>query len=360
LNLFKRNNKNEKVDSDFISIINSSDNRSLILKEKIEKWFEKVPDKEKKRLKKDIQSEDNHIHWSGFFELYLHELFIQAGYEIICHKKNEDSKRMPDFYLKNKKHEFYVEAITRSDSSSIKKRSKRQNTVVEFFNSLEITKDIIVKIIAIPYRKPETILRELENEIKDHIFSLLTKPIDFKEKYDLNGWEIEFTIASDYKEKKRNCHLIGPIEKWTVYDYISSAVENKHPTNYKIKNDPFIIAINIHPMNTKPIDKEQICDAIYGLNIQSQFNTTWDGAFIVYDETNKKHMFDNEDISGLLVIDNLDFFTIDYKRATLYINPGAKNPVSSYLLPIDSVYYDTEKKDLVFNEGKGNKELFGL
>lgn len=348
--------------SNYCNLKNTSDNESLRLKKIFENWFEKVQDTEKNRLKKDFQSEDNHTHWSGFFELYLHELFTQSGYTIECHKISDKTKRTPDFYLENEDYAFYVEAITRSDSYSDKNNSVRQNITIQFFESLEISKDVIIGIKRIPFRKPEIISIELDEKIKPFLESILDKSNDYKERYNSNGWELDFSIASDNKERGK-CHPISMISEWNVYDYISSAVEKKHPSNYKLQNKPFIIAINIHPVNSEPINYDMVSDAVFGnvINVpESELIIYTESIFAAYDKNSDEFVSDNEEISGLLIIDNLDTLSIADKKATLYINPRSNNPIRTDILPIDTLYYDEEKNKIVEIKGKRSKELFDI
>lgn len=141
---YKEEETNEKIRSEFRELNCSIDKEDQKLREKFENWFAKIPNNEKLRLRCDIQSEDNHKHWSGLFELYLHELFIQSQFKVECHKGSSKTERKPDFFISKDESEIYVEAITKSDSESDKRISNRYNVTSEFFSSLQIPKDIII------------------------------------------------------------------------------------------------------------------------------------------------------------------------------------------------------------------------
>ncbi|MGC9778105.1 MAG: hypothetical protein HZR80_02565 [Candidatus Heimdallarchaeota archaeon] len=352
--------KRQESESDFSTLNNSSGEENQKVKAMLEDWFKKIPESEKKRLRKDFRSDDNHTHWSGFFELFLHELFSLSDYQVEVHTSSDKTKRKPDLFMKKDNVHFYVEAITRSDSDSEKRICHRLNTVETFFKSLKLSRDILVRIKAIPYRNPDIILEELNNEIKPYLTSIIDKPIEFLGKYNINNWDLEFRIAS-IKKDKCGCSIIGMVDEWDVYDYISAAVEMKHPSNYKLLAKPFIIAINIHPVNNKPINRDLIFDSIFGKITylhESKHALYTEGIFVAYDKKDKEFKYDNKDIIGLLVIDNLDAWSLADKKATLYLNPVANNPISNDILPIDTVYYDEEKGEYVTI--KGNDELFNL
>lgn len=206
-------------------------------------------------------------------------------------------------------------------------------------------------------------MEELQNDVAQFIKSILEYECGYRTKYKENGWELDFTIASERKEIKHRCTLISMMQEWSTYDYIASAVESKHPNNYKLQNKPFIIAINIHPVNSVPQDNDMIVRTVFGKSIDvAEFKTTYysDGIFCTYKKDAKTFVKDNEEISGLLIIVNLDSKSITNKKATLYINPWSINPIPYDILPIDTVYYSEDKKGFHTVKGKSTRELFEL
>ena len=54
-------------------------------------------------------SDDNRKFAAGFWELYLHELFLRLGYEVTC-AAPVGGRRNIDFLLRQGSSSFYVEA----------------------------------------------------------------------------------------------------------------------------------------------------------------------------------------------------------------------------------------------------------
>ena len=86
----------------------------------LENWFKKYPEKHKKEFLSRFQTKNDKFFLSAFFELYLHQLFICFDYEVEIHPKMENGKNI-DFLIKKNKEEVYIEATVSTGETEIKK-----------------------------------------------------------------------------------------------------------------------------------------------------------------------------------------------------------------------------------------------
>lgn len=76
----------------------------------LEEWFAHYPVEEADKLRKAFRSDLPGHHWSAWWELYLHELFLRLDYEISLHPELPDSNKTPDFELQRDGSRLLVEA----------------------------------------------------------------------------------------------------------------------------------------------------------------------------------------------------------------------------------------------------------
>ena len=67
-----------------------------IIRELLNQWFSNYPKEHQKELKSSFK---NHFD-DSFYELFLHQLFIEVGYNIEIHPKLNNSHKRPDFLIK--------------------------------------------------------------------------------------------------------------------------------------------------------------------------------------------------------------------------------------------------------------------
>ncbi|WP_461139606.1 hypothetical protein, partial [Spirosoma pomorum] len=73
---------------------NTAKDKFVEVREMLNDWFSRYPDSDKQSLKKNFKKVDFD---SAFFELFIHELFLNQGFEITTHPTVPDSTKTPDF-----------------------------------------------------------------------------------------------------------------------------------------------------------------------------------------------------------------------------------------------------------------------
>jgi len=91
----------------------------VVVREKLNDWFNCYPEEEQYELKRRLQSAKQFN--DAFFELYLHKLFYSFGYQLAVHPHLEHTTKQPDFLVsKNGEAQFYLEAkVVRDESDEI-------------------------------------------------------------------------------------------------------------------------------------------------------------------------------------------------------------------------------------------------
>jgi hypothetical protein len=102
------------------------------IRRKCESWFEHIPPKHRPHLRSSFRSARDSQHNAAFFELFLHEMFIQLG----CHVEMEPnvSGQTPDFRVSQDGKTIYVEATTVGQTSNPFYRSRNEQDVIDELN----------------------------------------------------------------------------------------------------------------------------------------------------------------------------------------------------------------------------------
>ncbi len=187
---------------------------------------------------------------------------------------------------------------------------------------------------------------------------------DFYAKRKQTKFYLEAKVSKKKSQQETKEGRVGSltIHETRPIEILRVAINKKHPAKYSLQNKPYILALNICT-NGLPIDNETIKDAIYGFVMsieESEIQLIIEGQIGKYDEKNNTFFYRNRDVSAILITTNLNAFTLTDKKATLYINPVANTPIPKDILPIDTIYYNEEKREYVTKKGKENKDLFNI
>lgn len=190
------------------------------------------------------------------------------------------------------------------------------------------------------------------------------EPTDFYVERTNTRFYLEATIKLTDSLQKIKKTKLGDIEihETSVWKILSKTLKLKYPAKYSLENEPYIIAVNICT-NGMPIIDEDIYYAIYGflVNIEElNIAIISSGQIGKYNEEKDSFFYNNRNVSALIVTTNLNAWSLTEKKATLYINPVANNPIPIDILPISTVYFDEKKGKYITSKGKNNKDLFNL
>ena len=104
------------------------------VRNRIEEWFAAYPEREKKALRNKFPKKFN----DAFFELYLHQLFLNMGFNIEI-EPEVSNKTKPDFLLEKDGYKFYVEAkFIDGESKKGKGVNKQLNSLFDQINALDL------------------------------------------------------------------------------------------------------------------------------------------------------------------------------------------------------------------------------
>jgi hypothetical protein len=101
------------------------------VRELVQHWLDRVPgDKDYRDLRGRLRTDDA-ANYSAFLELYLHELFRRAGYEVSIHPVLRNGTRRPDFLVCGHGQSFYVEATMPGPQLAAHSRSQRRSAFLD-------------------------------------------------------------------------------------------------------------------------------------------------------------------------------------------------------------------------------------
>jgi hypothetical protein len=107
-------------------------------RERIESWFSRLCPALQEGVRQRLQSKDNQEFAAGFWELYLHELFMRLEYEITCEAATPNGRNI-DFLLRRGGTAFYVEATIARKSQAEQAADARRNRI---YRELDKTRSV--------------------------------------------------------------------------------------------------------------------------------------------------------------------------------------------------------------------------
>jgi len=103
----------------------------------IEDWFARLPDKAQKDVRGRLRSKDNRQFHGAFWELYLHETLVRSGFDVECHPEVQGTTRVPDFLARRGDAAMYIEARTTFEQAVDPGDDKRLAQLLTALNRLE-------------------------------------------------------------------------------------------------------------------------------------------------------------------------------------------------------------------------------
>ncbi|HEY3805269.1 MAG TPA: hypothetical protein VGL61_21825 [Kofleriaceae bacterium] len=95
------------------------------LRDVLESWFARYPGELRAHLRGRLFSSRESEQQSAWWELYLHETFVRAGYDVVV------SSATPDFTIDGPGGRFHVEATSRFEDPGAYSRSRRENALYD-------------------------------------------------------------------------------------------------------------------------------------------------------------------------------------------------------------------------------------
>lgn len=247
----------------------TSTERYELVRRDINSMLSSYPDGlSKGRLIKDFSSDFE----AAFFELFLHNLLKEKGYEVIPEPSFPNSKSAPDFLAKKNEIEFISEAKVIKNSEPLQSSFGINERIAEYIDNNVSSDHFFLSINSISNDEGlklselvKFLKKALEDEIKNYELmkeSQESKVITYRSK--ANDICIEFDIIpkSSPKTGQRVVGGRGMVFSWTNhYQRLRAALKDKI-TKYQPLGKKLVIAINdLTGSDLDNIDKAQ---ALYG------------------------------------------------------------------------------------------------
>jgi hypothetical protein len=329
----------------------------------LENWFSHYPADEQLELRKRFRSSQADQSFPAFFELYLHELLICLGCDIVLHPSVPASAKKPDFLvITPDSQRFYLEAVAVMDESRRETNAyQRLNKVFDAINSLE-SQDILlsIRVISLPDRSPS--LRRIKHYVTQRLAEVnnehLLNQLQLEGLDGLPQWEYEqdglhlvlspIPITSDSHDLSDPSGLIGIVSHAAYWVTIQTAMREaiiKKGQRYGLLDIPYVIAVNAIG---ETADRRRIINVLYGdeRNLISpnqfeiaemRFDRQPDGVWV----SPKGPRYTR--ISAVLVASELIPASMEKTDLCLYHNPWADKPYSSILTCLSQAVLNEKK-----------------
>jgi hypothetical protein len=333
-------------------------------------WFEKYPDSEKLELKSRFVGS----FYPAFFELFLYELFSKLGFQIIVHPEIKNSNKRPDFLLKNKSLEIYVEAKEASDiSSNVEKIQNREGYFYDSLNKV-ISPNFFLQVKKLDIKTHEQpAMKSIIRRVEDWLSNINPDSIERKMKerdfdsipsFRINDDKILLEIKPILKSKENRGKTDGrPIGIYPIKFFwggsensIRKAIERK-VKRYGNLAKPYLICIN--STSFRGIDENEIQDAIFG-SIQTTYNfknkstksvRTYDG--LVLGKRGPK----NKNASAFFITNVLPH-NLHIAKYWIYKHPFAENDLD--LTETNFTFHFLKENEIQKRNGKEIIEILSL
>ncbi|NDU99234.1 hypothetical protein [Spirosoma terrae] len=345
---------------------NSAIDKFIIVRERLNNWFDRYPEPGKKQLKRDFQTQFE----PAFFELFIHELFFQQGFTLTTHPILPNSTKKPDFLAKKDNIEIYIEARVAFDETNEEKLLKnKQNAILDAIDLIKSKRyGISVREIRFLSRKQASLrkIREYYQNIIDHHAEFYAK----NQNHDLTRDE-QYIIYQDDDIRvsitlwKVNYDLDKPIISPLGGGYIGGCEEairdaiKAKAYKYGTLDKPFIICVN--SLSVKQTYTEVVYNALFGdrrnqpfenrNNINQPFQTSSGGIF------NKTSSQSYSSVSGVLIT-SAHTSNLHVANHWLIKHPYSQNELDFNKLALSYIHIEGDKIQEVTQNSIG--EILGI
>jgi hypothetical protein len=126
----------EHGESQFAYLNRSARPQFQAARRRVDEWFSRLCPGLKGSVLRRLRSGDDQEFDAGFWELYLHELFTQLGYEIACEPRLPNGRKI-DFLLRRGGAGVYLEATTAGKSDDQRGADTRRDRIYRGLNQVQ-------------------------------------------------------------------------------------------------------------------------------------------------------------------------------------------------------------------------------
>jgi hypothetical protein len=352
----------------------------------LEKWFRDYPEPYKINLSKEFRSKPDKQHLGAFFELYCYSLLRVQGFDIKPQQVVDKMKGNPvDFLIKSADTPlFYLEATVAADSdkASISQKILWQlydalstitepNFLIEIHVELESTHNLPIKKMCSDLQRW---LQKLDsNEIIRKRTALGHDDLPYCY-YEHNGWKIVFyafprSLDSQGQANKTVVYQLSEARKVEAVNSLRDALETKAKRygNFEL---PYVIAVDILATDSFGTD---IGEILFGKEVILYDRQSEDFSLtrspLLPDRPSEENGFwrarkraRNQQVSALLLVEDLMPWSIARKTPVLWHNPWAERPLDPNIWqgPQMRPNMDAPKPYMQERVGKKGHEIFHL
>jgi len=351
------------------------------VREVLERWFSRYPDKARTELRGRLRSPNDHQHLSAFFELFLHELLLRLGCHVEIHPEASGGKAThPDFRVQSPSgNHFYMEAVLATDESREEAAARaRLNELYDALDRMD-SPNFFIGIDLEGEPKTPVTAKKIRSFLTNQLASL--DPDEVAAAFESGGfralphWRIEhegcmlefFPVPKSPeargKEGIRPIGIqMGEAEWLDPRAAIRDAIVSKGG-RYGELDLPYIIAVNALGAHVRRIDvmealfgKEQFTFRVTALRptTEPEFSRAPDGAWT--SESGARYTR----VSAVLVAIQLLPWSVPRASVCLYHNPWAQKPYHSELCRLTQAIPNKDKGKMETVEGEPLGTLLDL
>jgi len=324
------------------------------LRAMLEEWFQHFPRTSQPDLRSRFRDSSNNQHSGAFFELYVHELLIRLGYTVIVHPILADVSTHPDFLARHVDgSEFYVEVtLAGIPAQGVQGANARISQVYDILDGMDSPNFFLhLDVEGSPASPPPA--SKLRAQVQRWLATLDPDEISRKMQIDgfdsiakfqwaHSGWEIVITpiaktAGTRGKAGIRPIGAVSPEAQWLQADAdLKAALESKANKYGELKL-PLLIAVNTLSVHCDDID---IINGLFGQE-GIVCSLAEDGSIVQQNPTRKRNGFwngpkgsRNRTASGVLIVSNLNAWSMGVLTPELFHNPWAKCILNSDWWPM--------------------------
>lgn len=352
----------------------------------LEKWFQDYPEPNKPNLSKEIRSKPDKQHLGAFFELYCYTLLHAQGFDVKPHQVVDKMKGNPvDFLVKFADTPlFYVEATVAADSD---KASISQKILWQLQDALSDI-DVPNFLIEINVERESTHnlpVKKMRSDLQNWLQKLDANEIIGKSAalghndlpycyYEHDGWKIIFyaiprPLDSQGLANGMVAYQFSGTRKVEAVNSLRDALETKAKKygNYEL---PYVIAVDVLATDSFGTNIGEILfgkEVILFDSLLEDFSLT--RSPLLPDRPSEENGFwrarkraRNQQVSALLLIEELMPWSVARKTPVLWHNPWAERPLDPNIWqgPQMIPNMDAPKPYMQERVGKKGHEIFHL
>jgi hypothetical protein len=243
----------------------------------LEEWFSSFPPEGKLDIQQRFRSPIKGQHDAAYFELHLHRLFTQMGFQLDIHPDLEDEQTHPDYLVsRDGSPRFYLEATIARDSEEEASQAKRANQVLEALEQLKSPDfSISIRVQGAPATPPPgaKLRKQLERWLATLKYEEVVKiwqseDIDALPKFPWKheGWSLTIEPIPKSLERRGSADVraigmtLPEVRTLSLHEDVRKAVELKN--RYGDLDRPFLLAINV--TDEFRVDKIDVMNALFG------------------------------------------------------------------------------------------------